>query len=239
MTENSAPSPRELNVEQVSLRRPRTISPAEAVIHLMKGNLGPGVLALPLQFVRVGAPIGLAVLAIVGMQGVYCMWLIVATQHAVHKQGRAAELPDRRNSPAEPLSFEDLGQLAFGRSGRRLVQSSVLCLQLGICCVFLSLVGENLVHSMELPRWQVNALKPSQCPPLHTAFSLPKCPAHATLSFPPAHRRRRRLVEHARWAAACRPPVAAVADAAPAGYPRPHPPASSRTVVFRHEHSGS
>lgn len=157
----------------------------------MKGNLGPGVLALPLQFVRVGAPVGLAVLAVVGVQGVYCMWLIVATQHAVRRQGRAAELPHRRNSPDEPLSFEDLGQLAFGRAGRRLVQGAVLCLQLGICCVFLSLVGENLVHSMELPRWQVRRL-PQPCL-AYTATA-------AALSTTRVHRR---------------PPVASVADAAP------------------------
>jgi hypothetical protein len=168
MTESVAQprqSPRE--VERSPLRRPRSISAAEAVIHLMKGNLGPGVLALPLQFVRVGVPVGLAVLAVVGVQGVYCMWLIVDTQHAVRRQGRAAELPSRRGTPDEPLSFEDLGQLAFGRAGRRLVQGSVLCLQLGICCVFLSLVGENLVHSLELPRWQVRRHPPH--PPLSFA----------------------------------------------------------------------
>jgi len=98
-------------------RRQKTISPSEAVVHLMKGNLGPGVLALPLQFVRVGAPLGLAVLAVVGMQGVYCMWLIVVTQHAVQRQGRGSEIAGRRGS--DPLSFEDLGQVSKRDSGEK------------------------------------------------------------------------------------------------------------------------
>ena len=105
----------------------RNITPAEAVVHLMKGNLGPGVLALPLQFVRVGPSIGLCILAVVGVQGVYCMWLIVATQHAAHFRGRASGA--RRVPSTKALSFEDLGWLAFGTPGRCVVQAAVCVLQ--------------------------------------------------------------------------------------------------------------
>ena len=128
MSEASDSHAPNVDANATPVRRQKTISPSEAVVHLMKGNLGPGVLALPLQFVRVGASVGLAVLTVVGIQGVYCMWLIVVTQHAVHRQGRGAELSGRAN-PNDPLSFEDLGQLAFGRAGRRVVQGSVLVLQ--------------------------------------------------------------------------------------------------------------
>eukprot|EP00967_Tisochrysis_lutea_P075576 scaffold101874_cov35-Tisochrysis_lutea.AAC.1 len=156
-----------------ALRRQKTISPGEAVVHLMKGNLGPGVLALPLQFVRVGAPLGLAVLAVVGVQGVYCMWLIVVTQHAVHRQSCPTELPNGQGNSGSPLSFEDLGQLAFGQPGRRLVQWSVLCLQLGICCVFLSLVGENFVRALDVARWEVCCVTCREDKPSHM-HCLPK-----------------------------------------------------------------
>ncbi|EOD26005.1 hypothetical protein EMIHUDRAFT_237285 [Emiliania huxleyi CCMP1516] len=115
----------------------RNITPAEAVVHLMKGNLGPGVLALPLQFVRVGPSIGLCILAVVGVQGVYCMWLIVATQHAAHFRGRASGT--RRVPSTKALSFEDLGWLAFGTPGRCVVQAAAVTLAY-LACAALSLL---------------------------------------------------------------------------------------------------
>ena len=55
---------------------PRYLHVLEAAIHLIKGNLGPGLFAMPLQFATVGPFVGLFCLATVATQGLYCMWLL-------------------------------------------------------------------------------------------------------------------------------------------------------------------
>lgn len=113
----------------------RRITPTQATIHLLKANLGPGVLALPLHFAAVGPSVGCAALALVAAQGVWGMWLLVSMQRRVESQ---------RTCRAPRLDFEDLGEIAFGRAGRTAVRGCVLVLQLGICAVQLALVGDNL-----------------------------------------------------------------------------------------------
>lgn len=121
----------------------RAITVAEAFLHLAKGNLGPGVLALPMQFAIVGPVNGVIVLSFVAVQGVYTMWLLSEAQQ------RAAALEESRAiAGSTSLTFEDLGQLAFGRRGRMAVRTCVLAMQLSICSVFMSLVGENLVTAL-------------------------------------------------------------------------------------------
>ena len=138
---------------------PRYLHVLEAAIHLIKGNLGPGLFAMPLQFATVGPFVGLFCLATVATQGLYCMWLLVHTQQRANGMeaarrlriqrpvtptvvGHAAASPQPRVT--RPLTFEELGRLAFGSVGAFVVQFCVLWLQLGICAIYISLVAENL-----------------------------------------------------------------------------------------------
>ena len=63
----------------------------EAVLHLVKGNLGPGLFAMPLQFALVGPFVGLITLSVVSMQGLYCMWLLVHTQQRANRTALSDE----------------------------------------------------------------------------------------------------------------------------------------------------
>jgi hypothetical protein len=98
------------------------------------------------------------------------MWLLSWTQQRVSVccPGARISLGDTGGQ----ITFEDLGELAYGRRGRAAVQACVLFLQLGICSVFISLTGENLTtfldeHSLSLARWQVRrcSCAPSTSPP--------------------------------------------------------------------------
>lgn len=102
--------------------------------HLLKGNLGAGCLALPIVYARLGVGSALGLFAVVALQGSYSMLLIVQCKNAVQKHGLKAQ------------SYEDLGEVAFGAAGRRLVGGLVVALQLGVCCIFISLVVTN-VHA--------------------------------------------------------------------------------------------
>lgn len=112
----------------------------EAFLHIMKGNVGPGMLALPVHFAKVGTVPGMTVMAVVASQGVYGMRILVSVQQQV---------ADTTNRQAQSLSFEDLGEEVFGTVGRRLVQACICSLQLGVCAVFISLLSTNLSTEIE------------------------------------------------------------------------------------------
>ncbi|KAG8467940.1 hypothetical protein KFE25_006992 [Diacronema lutheri] len=107
---------------------------ARAFTHLLKGNLGAGCLALPLVFARLGTGGALGLFAVVALQGTYSMVLIVRCKHAVRAHGLKAQ------------TYEDIGEIAFGAVGRRLIGALVVALQLGVCCIYISLLVTN-VHA--------------------------------------------------------------------------------------------
>lgn len=118
----------------------RTIGKVEAFIHLWKGNLGPGLLALPRAYASVGvAPWALICLAFVTAQGVGSMWLLTIVQQHARSCIPAGGLPTSGR-----LTFEDLGTLAYGRGGRASIQLCIFSLQFGVCTVYISLVADSL-----------------------------------------------------------------------------------------------
>ena len=127
----------------------RPLRPAEVVVHLLKANIGPGVLALPMHFAALGPAAGCATLAAVASQGIFGMWLLVRTQQ---QQQRRQQRAHATGCEQRLLSFADLGELAYGRAGRLAVQLNVCALQLGVCAVFLGLVGDNLTAVLPLSR---------------------------------------------------------------------------------------
>ena len=83
------------------------------------------------------------------------MWLLVRIQQQQQQQQKQQQqLSEDATGSSEqrPLSFADLGELAYGRAGRLAVQLNVCALQLGVCSVFLGLVGDNLSAVLPLSR---------------------------------------------------------------------------------------
>lgn len=97
---------------------------------MMKAACGPGCLSLSFACSRAG--LGLAPLMLMLLQGccVYNMHLLIMLkQHAAHTGAR---------------SYGDLGNFAFGKRGRILVNAFVCLQQLGICCVYFQFVSSNI-----------------------------------------------------------------------------------------------
>jgi hypothetical protein len=108
------------------------MSAAEAFGHLLKGNLGAGCLALPLAFARLGVGRALFLFAAVAVQGVYSMLLVLRCKGALQAAGFRVS------------TYDGLGEVAFGPLGRRLIGALIVTLQLGVCCVYISLLVTNL-----------------------------------------------------------------------------------------------
>ncbi|XP_055595085.1 proton-coupled amino acid transporter-like protein pathetic isoform X2 [Uranotaenia lowii] len=118
-------------------------SSTETLVHLLKGSLGSGILAMPLAFLHAGLWFGLGATIIIGLICTYCIHILVKCSHILC---RRAQIPS--------LGFADVAETAFlaGPEGirkycrlARFIINLFLVLDLiGCCCIYLVFVGTNL-----------------------------------------------------------------------------------------------
>jgi len=109
-----------------------TVSQLDAFFALVKSNLGPGLLALPCAFAHTGWVLGLPVLLITVLQGVYTMLTLAGCKRALNRPGI--------------FSVGEVAHCALGTWGRRAADVFVFVVQGGVCCCFVDLVSGNLVQ---------------------------------------------------------------------------------------------
>jgi len=112
------------------------VSSLDAYFALVKGNLGPGVLALPFAFSQAGWACGLPVLLVVVAQGVYAMLVLAECKQAVKGLG--------------VTDLGDMARIALGPCGSVAADVFVFVVQGGVCCCFVNLVAGNLTESIGL-----------------------------------------------------------------------------------------
>ncbi|XP_025197685.1 proton-coupled amino acid transporter-like protein pathetic isoform X2 [Melanaphis sacchari] len=120
----------------------------ETFIHLLKGSLGSGILAMPLAFMNAGLVFGLVATAVIGFVCTYCVHILVKSSH---------KLCRRMQVPA--LGFADVAEVAFLAgppafhkfSGlfRGLVNTFLTIDLLGCCCVYIVFVAKNIKQVMD------------------------------------------------------------------------------------------
>lgn len=95
---------------------------------LVKGNIGPGCLALPYSFSMLGARGSFQFLLIVAFLCITNMWLLVAC---------------KRKVPGVK-TYGELGLYAFGRKGEVLIEVFLSLSQVSICCVYISFIANGI-----------------------------------------------------------------------------------------------
>jgi len=97
--------------------------------YFIKAFVGPGCLSLPLAFQNCGLGLGLFLLACMGFIVTYNLrTMVLCKQHVEHKGIR---------------TYADLTQEALGDTARRVVETLVNGVQLGICAVYFDFFAEN------------------------------------------------------------------------------------------------
>ena len=120
------------------------ISNTDTIIHLLKGNLGTGILAMPDAIKNSGLLVGNLGLVMMACICVHCMHLLV---------GNSQELCRRTNLPF--LSYADVMETCFATSdnpvlrrwaaqARRLVEVFLCITQLGFCCVYFVFISQSM-----------------------------------------------------------------------------------------------
>ncbi|KAL2748851.1 proton-coupled amino acid transporter-like protein pathetic isoform X3 [Vespula maculifrons] len=118
-------------------------SDLDTLIHLLKGSLGTGILAMPLAFRNAGLVFGLFATFFIGAICTYCVHILVKCAH---------DLCRRTRTPS--LGFADVAEAAFlvGPEGvqkyARLAKATINCFLvidlIGCCCVYIVFIATNL-----------------------------------------------------------------------------------------------
>ncbi|XP_021703414.1 proton-coupled amino acid transporter-like protein CG1139 isoform X2 [Aedes aegypti] len=115
----------------------------DTMIHLLKGNIGTGILAMPDAFKNAGLYVGLFGTLLMGAICTHCMHMLVRCSHELC---RRLQVPSLNFAEVCSRSFETgpIGLRRYSNLARTLVNMFLVITQLGFCCVYFVFVAANL-----------------------------------------------------------------------------------------------
>ncbi|XP_055689577.1 proton-coupled amino acid transporter-like protein CG1139 [Lutzomyia longipalpis] len=115
----------------------------ETLIHLLKGSLGTGILAMPMAFYHAGYIVGSIGTIAIGLLCTYCIHMLIKVEY---------EMCKRKKVPS--LSYPAVGEAALSDGPRwcraiaphivHVINTFLLIYQLGTCCVYVVFVSSNI-----------------------------------------------------------------------------------------------
>ncbi|XP_068245460.1 proton-coupled amino acid transporter-like protein pathetic isoform X2 [Palaemon carinicauda] len=120
----------------------------ETLVHILKGMIGSGILAMPQAFMNSGIWTGVILTPLLGVVCIHSMFLLVKT---------SKELCKRAGVPA--LSYEESAVAAFEYGPKNLrkyakavgylITTFLLVTQTGFCCVYFVFIPQNLKQALD------------------------------------------------------------------------------------------
>lgn len=115
----------------------------ETLIHLLKGCLGTGILAMPNAFCNSGLVMGTVSTVLISILCTYCLHVLVRSQYELCKQLRVPVLT-YPESMMVALKQGPRSLRGFSYISGPIVNFFLILYQLGICCVYIMFVGTNI-----------------------------------------------------------------------------------------------
>ncbi|EZA48332.1 hypothetical protein DMN91_008531 [Ooceraea biroi] len=116
---------------------------AETLLHLLKGSLGTGILAMPKAFYNAGYVVGMIATIIIGLLCTYCMRILVRSEYELCKRRRVPSMTYPATAEAAllegPVLFRPLS-----RASIHIINTFLMVYQMGTCCVYLVFISKNL-----------------------------------------------------------------------------------------------
>lgn len=115
----------------------------ETLIHLLKGSLGTGILAMPEAFKNSGLVVGSIATVIIGAICTYCLHILVKAQYELCKK---LKVPVLTYPESMKVALENGPHWLrpFANVSAPIVDVFMISYQLGICCVYIVFVATNI-----------------------------------------------------------------------------------------------
>ncbi|XP_023014367.1 proton-coupled amino acid transporter-like protein acs [Leptinotarsa decemlineata] len=115
----------------------------ETFLHLLKGSLGTGILAMPLAFVHSGYILGVVATALIGFLCTYCIYMLVSCEYELCKRRKIPSMNYQMTAEVAceegPPFFQKVAPYA-----QDIVNVFLLVYQLGTGTVYTLFIGENI-----------------------------------------------------------------------------------------------
>ena len=120
----------------------------ETLLHLLKGSLGTGILAMPKAFYHSGYAIGIVATIVIGLLCTYCIRILVSSQYELCKRKKVPSLS--YPATAEAALQEGPKPLrCCAKASGHIINVFLMVYQLGSCCVYTVFIGTNLQKALE------------------------------------------------------------------------------------------
>lgn len=115
----------------------------ETLIHLLKGSLGTGILAMPEAFKNSGLVVGSICTVIIGIICTYCLHVLVQAQYELCKK---LKVPVLTYPESMKIALQQGPQWLrrYSKISAPIVDIFMISYQLGICCVYIVFVATNI-----------------------------------------------------------------------------------------------
>lgn len=116
---------------------------AQSLMHMIKGNLGTGILAMPASFAHTGLYNALYGLPFLCFISTYCVHLLIRSTQQLESKTKGISF---KYASLAKHSFKCGPSWLQASSGLmcRLVDGILLIAQIGVCCVYLVFVVDNI-----------------------------------------------------------------------------------------------
>ncbi|KAL0852335.1 hypothetical protein ABMA28_000538 [Loxostege sticticalis] len=118
-------------------------SDMDTLIHLLKGSLGSGILAMPMAFMNAGLYFGLVATFAIGGICTYCVHVLVRTAHDLCRRMQKPSLGFAETAEAAFLSGPPAVH-KFSRLAKAMINWFLVIDLLGCCCVYIVFVSKNV-----------------------------------------------------------------------------------------------
>ncbi|XP_014211868.1 proton-coupled amino acid transporter-like protein pathetic isoform X2 [Copidosoma floridanum] len=118
-------------------------SDVDTLIHLLKGSLGTGILAMPAAFKSAGLFFGLFATFFIGAICTYCVHILVKCAHILCKRTQTPSLGFAEVAEAAFLAGPEPAQ-KYARLAKATINTFLVLDLIGCCCVYVVFVSTNI-----------------------------------------------------------------------------------------------
>jgi hypothetical protein len=146
--EETSETPVKTNVTPVTTKPVKGTSDEETMMHVIKANIGTGVLAMPLAFKNAGYLLAGISLWFMGLIAVHCMHILLNCYNKV--------MPEHKDLKDANVGYEDVVYFVLKKKMspdskwpkvfKEIVSAFLIFAQLGFCCVYVVFISENILQ---------------------------------------------------------------------------------------------